>query len=157
MTVHGRKSQSRHSKKNAQREASPWIVASSLSPDDATAQQVIQLYRTRMQIEEAFRDIKNHRTGFALSDTRTRSPQRLANLLLVGMLATLIIWLMGRLAEEKQWHYRFQANTVKTQRVLSLFYLGCLLLVQGQYNFTQHELLHAITLVQNDMLRQWLS
>lgn len=108
-----------------------------------------------MQIEEGFRDIKNHRTGFSLSDTRTRSPQRLANLLLVGMLATLVVWLMGRLAEEKQWHYQFQANTVKTHRVLSLFYLGCLLVVQGQFNFTQHELKLAIKLVQMDILRQW--
>ena len=156
-TVYGRKAQSRHSKKNARREDSPWLLASSLSQDDASAKQVIQLYRTRMQIEEGFRDIKNHRTGFSLSDTRTRSPERLANLLLVGMLATLVVWLMGRLAEEKQWHYQYQANTVKTQRVLSLFYLGCLLIVQGQFDFTQLELQQAIKLVQMDMLRQWES
>ncbi|MCH8262554.1 MAG: IS4 family transposase [Proteobacteria bacterium] len=155
VTKHGEKAQSRHSKKNARREDSPWLLVSSLGQDDISAKQVIQLYSTRMQIEEGFRDIKNHRTGFSLSDTRTRSPQRLANLLLVGMLATLVVWLMGRLAEEKQWHYQFQANTVKTHRVLSLFYLGCLLVVQGQFNFTQHELKLAIKLVQMDILRQW--
>ena len=156
-TVYGRKAQSRHSKKNARREDAPWLLASSLSQGDVTAKQVIQLYRTRMQIEEGFRDMKNHRSGFALSDTRTRSPERLANLLLVGMLATLVVWLMGRLAEEKQWHYQYQANTVKKHRVLSLFYLGCLLIVQGQFNFTQLELQNAIKLVQQDMLNQWKS
>jgi len=154
-TRYGHKAQSRHSKKNAQRENTPWLLVSSLGQDDASAKQVIQLYRTRMQIEEGFRDMKNQRTGFALCETRTRSPQRLANLLLVGMLATLVVWLMGRLAEEKQWHYHYQANTVKKHRVLSLFYLGCLLVVQGQFNFTQHELQQAIQLVQQDMLRQW--
>ena len=133
------------------------MLASSLSQDDVSAKQVIQLYGTRMQIEESFRDIKNQRTGFSLSETRTHSPRRLANLLLVGMLATLVVWLMERLAEEKQWHYQYQANTVKNQRVLSLFYLGCLLVVQGQFNFTQHELQHAIKLVQQDMLNQWES
>jgi DDE family transposase len=156
-TRYGRKAQSQHSKKNAQREHTPWLLASSLSQEDASAKQVIQLYRTRMQIEEGFRDIKNQRTGFSLSETRTRSPERLANLLLVGMLATLVVWLMGRLAEEQQLHYHYQANTVKKHRVLSLFYLGCLLVVQGQFNFTKHELKRAIKLVQQDMLNQWIS
>ena len=87
----------------------------------------------------------------------TRSPERLANLLLVGMLATLVVWLMGRLAEEQKLHYQYQANTVKKYRVLSLFYLGCLLVMQGQSSFTQHELKHAIKLVQMDMLKQWVS
>jgi len=157
MTRYGRKAQSKHSKKNAQRESSPWVLASSLSPDDAAAKQVIQLYRTRMQVEEAFRDIKNQRTGFSLTETRSRSIERLTNLLLVGMLATLVVWLMGRMAEEKQLHYQYQANTVRDQRVLSLFYLGCLLVIQGQCIFTQHEYLQAIKLVQQDMLKQWES
>ena len=157
MTMFGKRAQSRHSKKNAQREASPWILASSLSPDEATAKQVIQRYRTRMQIEEGFRDLKNHRTGFALSSTRSRSPERLANLLLVGMLATLMLWLMGRMAEAKQRHYQYQANTVRTQRVLSLFYLGCLLVAQGEFHLTQREVKQAMVLVQQDMLRQWES
>jgi len=156
-TQYGQKAQSRHSKKNAQRENTPWLLVSSLGQENTPAKQVIQLYRTRMQIEEGFRDIKNQRTGFALSDTRTRSPERLANLLLVGMLATLVVWFMGRLAEEQQLHYHYQANTVKQYRVLSLFYLGCLLVVQGQFDFTKHELQHAIKLVQQDMLNQWVS
>jgi len=156
-TQYGRKAQSRHSKKNAQRENTPWLLVSSLRQEDTSGKQVIQLYRTRMQIEEGFRDIKNQRTGFALSDTRTRSPERLANLLLVGMLATLVVWLMGRLAEAQQLHYHYQANTVKKHRVLSLFYLGCLLIVQGKFNFTKYELQHAIKLVQQDMLNQWAS
>jgi len=155
ITMQGRKARSKHSKKNAQREESPWILASSFSPDDATAKQIIQLYRTRMQIEEGFRDIKNQRTGFALTETRSRSIERLSNLLLVGMLATWVVWLMGRLAEEKQWHLHFQANTVKKYRVLSLFYLGCLLVVQGQFQFTPGELKQAIGLVQQDMAKQW--
>lgn len=130
------------------------MLVSSLRSEDVTAQRVIQLYRTRMQIEEAFRDIKNQRTGFSLSDTRTRAQERLANLLLIGMLATLVVWMLGRLAEEKQLHYQYQANTVKTQRVLSLFYLGCLLILHGQTQFTQRVCQHAIKLIQSDMLKQ---
>jgi len=157
LTKQRHQARSRHSKKNARREDSPWLLVASLGHDAVSAKQVIQLYRTRMQIEEAFRDIKNQRTGFSLTETRTRAPERLANLLLVGMLATLVVWLMGRLAEQNQWHYRYQANTVRKYRVLSLFYLGCLLLMHGQFNFTQHEWQQTIKLVQQDMLRQWES
>lgn len=157
ITKRGQRARSRHSKKNAQREDSPWLLVSSLGQDAMSAKQVIQLYRTRMQIEEAFRDIKNQRTGFALTQTRSRSPERLANLLLVGMLATLVVWLMGRLAEERQLHYHYQANTVRQYRVLSLFYLGCLITAQERIHFTQGGLKQAIKLVQNDMLMQWKS
>ena len=156
LTRQGRRSRSKHSKKNALREQSPWLLVTSLRNEAVPAQHVIQLYRTRMQIEEAFRDIKNQRTGFSLTDTRTRSPQRLATLLLIGMLATLVVWMLGRLAEEKQLHYQFQANTVKTQRVLSLFYLGCLLILHGQASCTQRECQHAFKLIQSDMLKQWI-
>jgi hypothetical protein len=155
ITKRGQRACSRHRKKNALREASPWLLVSSLGPEDISAKQVIQLYRTRMQIEEAFRDIKNSRTGFALTQTRSRSPERLANLLLVGMLATLVLWLIGRLAEDRQLHYQYQANTVRQYRVLSLFYLGCLISLQGQMQFTQNEFKLAIKLVQNDMRKQW--
>jgi hypothetical protein len=157
ITKRGQRARSRHSKKNAQREDSPWLLVSSLGQEEMSAKQVIQLYRTRMQIEEAFRDIKNRRTGFALTETRSRSPERLANLLLVGMLATLVVWLMGRLAEERQLHYHYQANTVRQYRVLSLFYLGCLITVQGRMHFTQSELKQAIKLIQHDMVKQWKS
>jgi len=155
ITKRGQRSQSRHSKKNAQREDLPWLLVSSLGQEDMSAKQVVQLYRTRMQIEEAFRDIKNQRTGFALTETRSRSPERLANLLLIGMLATLVVWLMGRLAEEQQLHYHYQANTVRQSRVLSLFYLGCLISLQQRIKFTQHELKWTVKLIRNDMKKQW--
>lgn len=154
-TRYGRKARSKHSQKNAQRERCPWLLVSSISQETLSAKQVIQLYRTRMQIEEGFRDIKNQRTGFSLSNTRTRSPERLSNLLLIGMLATLVVWLIGRLTEQNGGHYHYQANTVKKQRVLSLFYLGCLRLRQGHQQLSLREWQQAIALVQYDMIKQW--
>lgn len=153
-TVYGHRARSQHSKKQAARESSPWMLASSFHPEVMSAEQLVKLYRTRMQIEESFRDIKNPRTGFSLTATRSRSTERLANLLLVGMLATISLWLIGRLAEEKQLHYQYQANTVRNKRVLSLFYLGCLLTRQKRISFTQQELKAAIKLVQRDILNQ---
>jgi hypothetical protein len=37
----------------------------------------------------------------------------------------------------------------------TLFYLGCLIIIQDVYHFTKQEYLHAIKLIQQDMLRQW--
>jgi hypothetical protein len=153
-TVYGQPALSKHSKKNAERERTPWVLASSLGPEDKTAKQIMRLYRTRMQIEEGFRDIKNHRYGFALTDTRSYSDERLANLLLVGMLATWVLWMLGKQAEHMQWHYQYQANTQKHQRVLSLFYLGCLRFLQGQFRMTQSEYTLTIKLIRQDMINQ---
>lgn len=150
-TRYGHKALSKHSQKNAQRERAPWLLASSVS---LPAKQLIRLYRTRMQIEQGFRDIKNHRTGFSMHESRTHSPERLANLLLIAMLATFGLWLLGRIAEAKGWHHHYQANTVRHTRTLSLFYLGILLL-RGQHEFTNTDIKQAQRLVQQDMIQQW--
>ncbi len=62
----------------------------------------MQCYRARMQIEQAFRDIKNMRSRLCLIQTRLCYSNRLANLLLIGMLASFCIWLVGRLAEQRK-------------------------------------------------------
>ena len=40
------------------------------------------------------------------------------------MIAALIAYITGLIAENKNQQYQFQANTIKKRRVLSLFYLG---------------------------------
>ncbi len=85
-----------------------------------------------MQIEEAFRDTKNHRVGFSVSESLTRHQQRLEILLLIGALATLLTWLIGVLAELKQWHWQYQSNTNRTRRVLSTFFIGCQVVKENQ-------------------------
>jgi hypothetical protein len=77
-----------------------------------------------MQIEETFRDLKSHRWGYGLQYARSRSGERLANLLLVTTLAVAATWLAGLAAKAKGWARHFQANTVKDRAVLSVFFLG---------------------------------
>ncbi len=81
-------------------------------------------YAQRMEIEETFRDLKNHRWGFALRYARTTRPERLQILLLIGALATLMLWMMGLAAQTRHWARHFQANTVKHRNVLSTVFLG---------------------------------
>ncbi|PKM46513.1 MAG: hypothetical protein CVV05_02220 [Gammaproteobacteria bacterium HGW-Gammaproteobacteria-1] len=55
----------------------------------------------------------------------SRQLHRLENLLLIGALASLAAWLVGKAAELKGLHRQYQANTIRTRNVLSTCYLGC--------------------------------
>ncbi len=48
------------------REREPWLLVSNLPPRRHTAKRVVALYRQRMTTEQAFRDLKAYRHGFAL-------------------------------------------------------------------------------------------
>jgi hypothetical protein len=107
----------------------PWLLATSLSLDGSV---LVALYSTRMQIEEAFRDAKNHRFGWSLSHVRTASPERAQVLLLLASLAMLVVTLVGFAAETCGAHRAYQANTA-ARRVLSLFVLGNAVIRRGDH------------------------
>jgi hypothetical protein len=99
----------------------PWLLATNLYSEAVAT--VVRLYAMRMQIEETFRDTKNHRFGWCLRDVRSASSERLEALLLLCTLAMLAVTLVGMLVEKRGLHRGYQANTV-TRRVLSHFVLG---------------------------------
>lgn len=83
------------SKKHEKGAREPWLIASSLSPQEISAEEIMQLYKKRMHIEQAFRDLKNTRNGFGLRQSRTFKVERLNILLLIGAVAMLLLWLIG--------------------------------------------------------------
>jgi hypothetical protein len=87
--------QSRTSKNARKAAREPWLLVTSLRRSTATAKQIVDGYARRMQIEEAFRDLKSHRYGAAFEDSLTRKPERLTVLLLLQTLASFAAWLMG--------------------------------------------------------------
>jgi hypothetical protein len=95
LTRYGQRARGGYSRKIAQREREPWLLAASVSLTDLSGAQIVALYAKRMQIEQSFRDLKSHRYGAAFEDTLTRDPRRLEMLLLIHMLATLAAWLEG--------------------------------------------------------------
>jgi len=119
---------SRAKRKAAQGAREPWLLATSLTAASAAA--VVGIYRKRMQIEETFRDTKNHRWGWSLRDARCTHAHRLATLLLVASLAMLAATLLGQAAERQGIHRHYQANTSR-QRVLSLFVLALQILARN--------------------------
>jgi hypothetical protein len=106
----------------------PWLLATSLPDGDAAS--IVGIYTRRMQIEETFRDTKNHRFGWSLGDVRLSTPERTAVLLTLAALAFVIVTLIGMAAERRGAHRAYQANTEK-RRVLSFLVLAGAILRRG--------------------------
>lgn len=124
LTLAGARRIGRCSAKKAKANREPWLLATSLPAEVALARRVVNLYAKRMQIEEAFRDLKSHRYGMSFEDTRSRCAQRLSVLLLIAALAQFALWLTGRAGQRHQVQRCYQANTERTRTVLSTLYLG---------------------------------
>lgn len=143
-----------HSEKMARRQQEPWLITTSLSGEQKDAQRIIKLYKTRMQIEEAFRDTKSARLGFSVSESLTRNLERLEILLLIGALATFMAWLLGIVTELKHWHRRYQSNTNRTRRVLSTFFIGCQVAKENKLALKLREYSLALSQVKANALAQ---
>lgn len=124
MSLIGKKIRSSVSLKHAKRGNEPWLIATSLNPKLFSAHKIMIIYKKRMQIEEAFRDIKNSMNGFGLRHCRSFGKARLSVALLIGALGMFILWLLGITAKQKKLHYSFQSNTERKRSVLSDFTIG---------------------------------
>jgi hypothetical protein len=134
--VRARRKPGRRKKARSQDEAiqrrkgrDPWLLATSLGIAHAVT--IVSIYARRMQIEETFRDAKNHRFGWSLRHTSIRSADRMEVLLLLIALAMLVVVQIGMAAELAGLHRGYQANT-SVRRVLSLFVLGVAVLARGE-------------------------
>lgn len=99
----------------------PWLLATSL---DCETAQVVDIYSTRMQLEETFRDVKSNRFGWSFNLVGCKDPRRIEVLLLIGTLASIALATVGAAAERRKLQRQFQANTESKRRVLSLLTLG---------------------------------
>lgn len=116
----GKRGRTANDKRYSKSAREPWLLATSLQ---SSSKGVVAIYALRMQIEQNYRDAKNHRWGWALDQSGSKN-DRLEVLLLLAALAANITQGVGRAGEQKNLQRRFQANTVTTRRVLSLFFLG---------------------------------
>ncbi|EQC01867.1 IS4 family transposase [Photorhabdus temperata] len=99
-----------------------WLIFSSI--DDLKPREIIKLYSRRMQIEQNFRDEKSERFGFGLRASHSRSAGRMRVLSLLATLSTIVLWLIGYHVENKGLHLRYQANSIKSRRVISYLTLA---------------------------------
>lgn len=102
----------------------PWILVGSMNQGSQVAQKIVKIYKLRMQIEEGFRDLKSTKYGFGFEHVNTVHIYRLNVFFLIAMLSSFLAWIIGWLAEKVNLQAQYQANSTKSKRVLSLFYLG---------------------------------
>ena len=140
----GKKVRCSSSLKHEVRESEPWLIATSLSIAEFNSSFVIALYKKRMQIEEAFRDLKNTRNGFGLRHCRSFRVERLNVALLIASLAMLVLWIFGNAVIQKNLHRSYQANTEKKSNVLSVITIGWQTLMRNDIKFNRHELMDAL-------------
>lgn len=152
-TVQGEKCRSSNSKKYAKGANEPWVIVTSLPQNYDTAKKVIRLYKLRMQIEGAFKDIKNKRYGFRLPESGTKDIMRLENLILIALLAMVAVWLAGQVALSNKWQYQLQANTVRDSAVLSITFLGIHILRNlNDYKIRKSELINAFDSIRTSVI-----
>lgn len=100
----------------------PWLLF--VSTDEFKPREVMTLYSRRMQIEQNFRDEKSERFGFGLRASYSRSAGRILVLSLLASLSTIVLWFLGYHTENKGLHVRYQANSIKSRRVISYLTLA---------------------------------
>jgi len=147
ITCVGERARSKHSEQCAQREREPWLLVTSLPATSKLAKNVVNIYSTRMQIEESFRDVKSMRFGIGFELNLSRSTERLQVLLLIAMIATFVLWLLGMAARSSGQHMQYQANTIKNRHVLSAVYLGLRVAEDRRFRFELEELKAVATIM----------
>jgi hypothetical protein len=123
-TRNGAVRKDKDSKNYARSYREPWLLVSSLN-SARYAKKIVAIYKTRMSIEEGFRDTKSRQYGLSMQDNVTLKPERLIVWLLLAALAAFLAWIIGYHAEKQGLHRSFQSNSIKHRRVLSYVYLGC--------------------------------
>ena len=104
---------------------------------------IVQLYELRMQIEESFRDLKSTRFGLSLELHLTYHVERLQVLLLIAHLALIVVWLMGKATELTEQHWQYQANSIKSRKVLSTIFIGLKMIDDKRTTLTARDLIAA--------------
>jgi hypothetical protein len=141
-----------NSRKNAKREAEPWLLMA--SPELAlSARQLITLYARRMQIELSFRDLKSHRDGQGFEDSLTRKGARIEVLLLLSTLAAFATWLVGMACEASgidQWLTPYRSK----RRLYSLTRLGREALVRRWLPISAHRLFESLRQPSSSLIDQ---
>lgn len=103
------------SRTQARRAREPWLLIASPSLHRLNARQIVRLYKTRMQIEENFRDTKSTAYGLGIARKRYTHFERALNLLLIAALAGFVLWLIGCLAQARRWDRLVRVNSSSRQ------------------------------------------
>lgn len=91
----------------------PWLLVT--NDKDLKTREIINLYSKRWKIEPYFRDIKDKRFGFGLSETHITSAERRDRLLFIVAIAYVLLTILGAAGERIGFDRLLKVNTVKTR------------------------------------------
>lgn len=128
LTKRGTASRAGRSRKAQRRASEPCVLVTSLT---CAPHQIVNCYRQRMQIDESFRDLKSERYGVGFELSLTRSAARIAILLLIHALATLVAYLVALSVPERELNVSV-GGVVSTRRHYSQLWLGWQLLCSNR-------------------------
>ena len=133
-------------------EKEPWLLASNLPITQNISQQVVNIYKSRMQIEETFRDLKNSCYGLGLIKTLTGSQKRMEVLMLISNLVLFILGIIGKAGYNLGLNSHFQANTITKRKVLSLWFLGRQIYQHKNYKIPIGALMNSLKSIMSGIL-----
>jgi hypothetical protein len=129
--ANGRRSRSKNSQQAARGAREPWLLVASTRFADKPPRHLVTLYRQRMQIEEAFRDMKSQHFGEGLERSRSSGVGRFTVLVLIASLAAFLLWLLGTAAEFVGFEQRMRPGPPKHRAYSRLFLARLLLTIES--------------------------
>lgn len=150
-TAAGKRSRAKRSQQAARSAREPWLLVASPRLADWSAKRLVRVYRSRMQIELSFRDMKSAHFGAGLERSASSGVGRFTVLVLIASLAAVLLWLIGTAAERAGWHERLRPGK-RQRRAYSRLFLARLLLTLDACKTAAADLVDAI-----GPLDQWVA
>jgi len=100
-----------------------------------------------MQIEEGFRDTKNHRYGLGVAAANRIGQQRRTNLLLVAALSAFLLWCIGVARKNQPNAQQVRVNSSSKRNPYSVIFLARLLLQQPTFRIRQEQIWQSLVTV----------
>lgn len=144
LTFEGKTRRSKRNQVHLRREREPWILVAALSLQIRTPKQIVRIYKTRMQIEEGFRDCKSRQYGLCLSQHRHMNPQRRSILCLIVTCAIFVLWCIGVTSQHSQLARQVRVNSSSKRAPYSVIFLARLLIAQSRLSLSQRSITHAL-------------
>ena len=147
LTFKGKKRQSKSNDVHVRREQEPWVLVASLYLQKRTPKQIVRIYKTRMQIEEGFRDCKSVHYGLCLSQNRRMNQRRRSVLCLIAACTIFVLWCIGVAGQNNRIVKQVRVNSSSKRAPYSMIFLARLLIAQAHYRLPETAINRALTQV----------
>ena len=152
LTLKGDKRRSSKSKTHANAAKEPWLLAYGQSLKDRTPKQIVKIYRTRMQIEEGFRDCKSVYYGLGLSQNESMNADRRAVLCMLAALAIFLLWCIGTALKDSQEARHLRANSSSKREFYSVVFMARLMCQQQEVRLPEKSFNEALNTINPSVL-----